>query len=107
MKRMRCPLNGVRNISEFRYGGEAVPHPDASACTDAQWADFVFMPENPAGLVREWWCHVASSYWFIAERNNVRDEIERTYPVEDLQEDIWVDQGGGSQGDGSQGVPRK
>ncbi len=84
MKLMRCPLNGRRNISEFRYGGEVVPHPDASACTDAQWADYVFMEENSAGMVREWWCHVASGYWFIAERNTVTDEIERTYPSEEL-----------------------
>jgi len=61
-----------------------VPHPDASACTDAQWADYVFMEENSAGMVREWWCHVASGYWFIAERNTVTDEIERTYPSEEL-----------------------
>ena len=84
MKLMRCPLNGWKNISEFRHGGEVVPEPDASTCTDAQWADFVFMPENPAGVVREWWCHVASAYWFIAERNTVSDEIERTYPSEEL-----------------------
>ncbi len=60
-----------------------LPHPDASACTDAQWADYVFMSENQAGVVREWWCHVASGYWFIAERNTVTDEIERTYPSEE------------------------
>ena len=84
MKLMRCPLNGLRNISEFRHGGEVVPHPDASACSDAQWADYVFMEENTAGVVREWWCHVASGYWFIAERNTVTDEIERTYASEEL-----------------------
>jgi len=34
-----------------------------------------------AGVVREWWCHVATSYWFIAERDTVTDEIVRTYPA--------------------------
>ena len=103
MKLMRCPLNGLRNISEFRHGGEVMPHPDASVCSDAQWADFVFMAENPAGVVREWWCHVASGYWFIAERNTVTDEIERTYPVEELGVEFWGIQGGtGGTGQGGQ-----
>lgn len=103
MKLLRCPLNGLRNISEFRHGGEVMPHPDASECTDAQWADFVFMAENPAGMVREWWCHVASAYWFIAERNTVTDEIERTYPPEELGEDFFKT----TQGDTGQGGQQK
>ena len=40
------------------------------------------MEENVAGAVREWWCHVATSYWFIAERNTVTDEILATYPAD-------------------------
>ena len=36
------------------------------------------------GCVREWWCHVPTSYWFIAERNTVTDEILRTYPASDI-----------------------
>ncbi len=80
MKIMPCPLNGPRNISEFIYGGEVVEEPDPATCTDAQWADFVFMRNNPAGVVREWWCHAATAYWFIAERDTVTDRILRTYP---------------------------
>ena len=39
---------------------------------------------NTAGVVREWWCHTATSYWFIAERHTVTDEILRTYPAGEL-----------------------
>lgn len=78
MKLMPCPLNGPRNITEFTYGGELTPMPDPLACTDAEWADHVFNKTNPAGIVREWWLHNASSYWFIAERDTVTDTILRT-----------------------------
>ena len=81
MKIMTCPLNGPRNISEFVYGGEVVAMPDPNRATDAEWADYVFLEENRAGVVREWWCHAPTSFWFIAERDTVRDEILRTYPA--------------------------
>lgn len=83
MKIMPCPLNGPRNIEEFAYGGEVTRSPAADA-PDGAWADYAFFPENPAGVVREWWLHMASGYWFIAERDTVRDEILRTYPPEGL-----------------------
>ncbi len=79
MKIMPCPLNGPRNIEEFRYGGEVVPPPDPDAASDREWSDYLFMRENAAGVVREWWFHVPTSFWFIAERNTVSDEIVRTY----------------------------
>jgi sarcosine oxidase, subunit delta len=84
MKTMPCPLNGPRNITEFVCAGEMRVMPDPAAMSDAEWADFVFMETNGAGIVREWWCHVPTSYWFIAERNTVTDEILRTYPASDV-----------------------
>ena len=82
MKIMPCPLNGPRNIQEFVCAGPVEPHPDPNRCTDHEWTEFVWMEENLAGVVREWWCHVATSYWFIAERNTVTDEILATYPAD-------------------------
>ena len=84
MKIMPCPLNGPRNIQEFMYGGEVILPPDPDTCSDHEWADYLFMRDNPAGVVREWWFHVATSFWFIAERNTVTDEIVRTYLASDL-----------------------
>ena len=82
MKIMPCPLNGPRNIQEFVCAGPVEPHPDPNRCSDHEWTEFVWMEENLAGVVREWWCHVATSYWFIAERNTVTDEILATYPAD-------------------------
>ena len=84
MKIMPCPLNGPRNIQEFVCAGPVEPHPDPNRCTDEEWAAYVWLEENVAGEVREWWCHVATSYWFIAERNTVTDEILATYPASEV-----------------------
>ncbi|MCS3902029.1 sarcosine oxidase subunit delta [Methylohalomonas lacus] len=84
MKIMPCPLNGPRNIAEFVCGGEvkAMPHP--SQAGDAEWADYLFLEDNTLGFVTEWWLHVASGYWFIAERHTASNEIIRTYPASEL-----------------------
>ncbi len=84
MKLMRCPLNGLRNIQEFSYGGEVVAAPNDDSRDSAAWAGYLFMQDNPAGVVREWWYHVPTSYWFIAERDTVTDEIVATYPASRL-----------------------
>ena len=84
MKIMTCPLNGPRNISEFAWGGEVKQMPDPLSCSDDEWAEYVFLENNTAGVVREWWCHLPTSYWFIAERNTLSDEIIRTYPSGEL-----------------------
>ena len=77
-------MNGVRNISEFVCGGEVVDMPDPQTCSDREWADYLFMEKNTKGMVREWWMHSASSYWFIAERNTETNEILTTYPAAQL-----------------------
>ena len=84
MKIMNCPLNGPRNISEFSCGGEVIVEPDPDSAGLEAWADYLFMRDNPAGLVREWWFHVPTSFWFIAERDTTTDEVIRTYPSEML-----------------------
>ena len=84
MKIMNCPLNGPRNVSEFAWGGEVKPMPNDTKLSDRDWAEYVFLENNTAGVVREWWCHVPTSFWFIAERNTVTDEILRTYAASEV-----------------------
>ncbi len=86
MKRLRCPLNGLRNLSEFVYGGEYHAMPEPAATDARRWAEYVFFHDNEAGVVLEWWCHAATSYWFLAERDTRTDEILRTFdPLERMQ----------------------
>lgn len=79
MKILNCPLNGPRNISEFICAGEVEVEPDPNRCSNAEWAEYIFLHDNDAGVVQEWWCHVPTAYWFIVERNNLTDEILRTF----------------------------
>jgi sarcosine oxidase, subunit delta len=83
MKILNCPLNGPRNISEFVCLGEVKAPPSPTAAT-SEWSDYVFMERNPAGIVREWWSHVATSYVFIVERDTRTDMIIATYPPDQL-----------------------
>lgn len=86
MKIMICPLNGPRNISEFSYGGEVRerPAPGADAAT---WANYLFLKDNQPTVTREWWCHMPTTNWFIAERDVATDEILRTYPASAASEE--------------------
>lgn len=84
MKVMNCPLNGPRNMSEFVCGREVKEMPDPSTCSDETWATHLFMEDNIAGEVVEWWMHAPTSYWFIARRNTLSEEIIETYTVEDF-----------------------
>jgi sarcosine oxidase subunit delta len=79
VKILNCPLNGLRNISEFAYGGEvqAVPFEgDAEA-----WNNYLFNCRNAPGVTLEWWCHTPTNYWFVAERNTLTGEILETHPA--------------------------
>lgn len=86
MKILNCPLNGPRPVLEFSYGGEVRAMPDPDLCSDAQWADYVWNRNGSPGTKREWWCHIASGYWFIAERDTLRDVVIATYPYQTTRE---------------------
>lgn len=79
MKLMHCPVNGPRPVLEFTCAGERRPMPDPNSASDAQWADYVLHRHGAPGIKKEWWCHVPSNTWFIAERDTARDDILRTY----------------------------
>ena len=79
MKILTCPINGPRPIQEFAFGGEVREMPDPSTSSDEQWADYVFNRAGEPAVKREWWFHMASNTWFIAERDNVTDEVLRTF----------------------------
>ncbi|MFN7572815.1 MAG: sarcosine oxidase subunit delta [Betaproteobacteria bacterium] len=83
MKLLACPVNGPRPVAEFAYGGEVRSEPDGAAATDAQWAEHVFNRNGAAGVKCEWWYHLPSGTWFVAERDTARDLVLRTY--------LWAD----------------
>ncbi len=77
-----CPWCGPRAEIEFRCGGEAhrVRPASPEQLTDAQWANYVFMRNNPKGLFAERWHHAAGCRrWFNALRHTVTHEIVAVY----------------------------
>ena len=84
MKILTCPLNGPRNIAEFTYGGEYREPPDPDAASDREWAEHVFFHDNGEGVVLEWWCHTASAFWFLVERDTRSDEILRVLRADEM-----------------------
>jgi sarcosine oxidase subunit delta len=77
MKLINCPLNGPRNAQEFVCAGEVKNEPVQDAAIGT-WADYVFLENNLQGVVHEWWCHIASNYWFIVTRDTKTEEIIAT-----------------------------
>ena len=84
MKLIDCPLTGPRPVSGFVCGGEVREMQDPARMSDADWADQIFLQNNDAGMVREWWFHGPTALWFIAERDTLTDTIVRTYAASEV-----------------------
>ncbi|HEX2256157.1 MAG TPA: sarcosine oxidase subunit delta [Afifellaceae bacterium] len=84
MLRIPCPWCGPRAEVEFRYGGQAhLARPaDPDALSDAEWAEFLYMRDNPKGLLTERWVHAAGCRrWFNVLRHTVSHEILGAYKI--------------------------
>lgn len=82
-----CPHCGPREESEFTCGGEAhIARPLAeNELTDAQFADYLFLRDNPKGMFLERWRHAAGCRrWFNMARDTVSHEIVEVYPMGSL-----------------------
>ena len=84
MKLIHCPLNGPRNAQEFVQGPELKTMPDPASGSDAEWAAYVHLEDNRKGVIREWWCHAPTNYWFIGERDTATDTMLRTFDPSEL-----------------------
>ena len=82
-----CPFCGPREESEFSCGGEAhIARPLAeNSLTDAEFADYLFLRDNPKGVFLERWRHAAGCRrWFNVVRDTVTHEIIEVYPMGSL-----------------------
>ena len=73
---LTCPFCGQRDESEFVNAGPTKPsRPDANV-SDAEWVDWLTVPENPIGYVEEkWWHAKGCGKWFTIKRHTVTHEI--------------------------------
>jgi heterotetrameric sarcosine oxidase delta subunit len=79
-----CPYCGTRDQSEFSYGGQAhIARPtNGEDLSDEQWAEFVFLRDNPKGLFAERWIHTTGCRrFFNMLRNTATDEILAVYKI--------------------------
>jgi sarcosine oxidase subunit delta len=80
---IRCPYCAAeRPEIEFRNAGEAhIARPaDPAGSDDASWTAFLYLRENPKGLIAERWRHVhGCGRFFNALRDTVSDRFVATY----------------------------
>jgi sarcosine oxidase subunit delta len=66
--RIPCPYCGERDCSEFVYRGEAVRRPGR----DEQMFDYVYLRDNVAGPISEFWYHAHGCRNWIEVRRDTR-----------------------------------
>jgi sarcosine oxidase, subunit delta len=81
MIRIECPHCGLRNSSEFRYGGEYNPRPSQPlTVSNPEWTDYIYFRDNKLGEQVEWWYHGnGCGTWFLAERHTKSNKVLKTY----------------------------
>ena len=77
---LTCPTCGVREVTDFRYGGEVVARPPAGSEPGRRELNaYNYFRSNVAGVQREWWYHRSGCRtWFQAERDTRTNEVLST-----------------------------
>ena len=76
--RIPCPCCGERDSREFSYLGDAQPVRPKIGAADAERAlfDYVYLRDNPAGGLNEYWYHASGCRsWLIVVRDTRTHEI--------------------------------
>ena len=77
-----CPYCGTRDAQEFAYHGDAtLTRPDPGAGdAQAQFHDYVYLRDNPAGAHRELWYHASGCRrWLKVERDTLTHAIKAVH----------------------------
>jgi sarcosine oxidase subunit delta len=70
-----CPHCGSRPKEEFTVKGAALTRPAPDADKEA-WMDYVYLRDNPRGLLQEYWHHTSGCRrWLVLTRNTATHEI--------------------------------
>ena len=89
-----CPVCGVAgDEEEFHYGGEGhIRRPashDPGHVSDEAQRDYLYMRDNPRGLLRERWHHRRGcGKWFHAVRDTLTQEILLVYGIAEPPPDL-------------------
>ena len=82
------PLLGPRDAQEFVYLGDAalINRPDGlSPDAEAQFHDYLYLRDNPAGLHRELWYHEQGDRsWLVVTRDTLTHQITQVELARDV-----------------------
>jgi len=91
MLQISCPWCGLRDETEYHYGGQAhVAYPeDPAALSDPEWAAYLFYRDNPKGPFAERWMHsTGCRRWFNVVRDTRTYEVLAVYTNRDPRPEI-------------------
>ena len=81
---LTCPNCGVREVTDFGYGGEVTYRP-SSRPTQRELNTYNYFRKNVAGVQREWWFHRSGCrVWFQADRDTRTNVVLATALPGDL-----------------------
>jgi heterotetrameric sarcosine oxidase delta subunit len=85
---LTCPNCGVREVTDFGFGGEVSARP-VSRPDRRELNAYNYFRRNVAGIQREWWFHRSGCrVWFLAERDTRSNEVQWTaLPAEAAERD--------------------
>lgn len=78
MMQLPCPFCGLRDYTEFTYGGDAsIRRPVVpEALDDAAWAAYMYLRANTRGAHRELWQHSGGCRrWIVVCRDTATHEV--------------------------------
>ncbi len=82
MMRIQCPYCGVRDESEFNFGGPSHISRPSPPVDDATWTAYLYGRENPGGVHYERWLHAfGCGRWFNMARDTRTHQILAIYPM--------------------------
>ena len=89
---LTCPNCGVREVTDFGFGGELNQRP-REAPSLRELGEYNYFRKNVAGVQREWWNHRSGcGDWFVAERDTRTNEVLWTK----LPAEVFGDAAGGA-----------
>jgi sarcosine oxidase subunit delta len=84
-----CPYCGSRPEIEFRNMGEAHIARPTPAASDQDMAEFLYLRNNPKGLMAERWRHIhGCGRFFNAIRHTVSDKFVKVYKSGEPKPDL-------------------
>jgi sarcosine oxidase subunit delta len=75
---LSCPNCGLREVTDFGFGGETHARPTASP-GERELGRYIYFRRNVAGPQVEWWHHRSGCRaWFLAERDTRTNAVAWT-----------------------------